>query len=496
MRHKMTKDARLELSKVVRQQYKNADWSEKGALLDHFVATTGYSRKYAVKLLNEQVCKHRKFRKKRASKYGDSALAALKKVWLASNRLCSKRLVPFLPELIASMRKFGHLDLDEDTEKQLLSLSAATMDRMLKPERKKYGPSKSTTKPGQLLKSQIEVRTFGAWDNAEPGFLEADCVAHCGPIAKGPFLYTLTVTDIATGWTELFGLPNKGESAVAAALSQSVRLLPFPVQGLDTDNGSEFINNVVISWCSRRKVTFTRSREYKKNDQAHVEEKNGSIVRRYVGYQRFEGEDSLCNLLALYRQVRLYVNYFQPSMKLSAKERLGGRVTKRYERAATPAQRILQSKLSDEVKSKVREQYSLLDPVALLKDIQHLQHELWKTACQADPKMIAEYSLVKVLSEADSKQPETVLVKLDQHSKELRRMRRRVPREPVLIRIPQGSNISACLKQQIEALPPGAHFAVRQIENFGSRGALDNALFRLHEERKIARIAHGKYAVM
>lgn len=221
---------------------------------------------------------------------------ALLAVWKAANGICSKRLVPFLPELVSAMERFGHLSLPPEVRTRLLSVSVATVDRLLASERHKDAKGISTTKPGQLLKRQIPVRTFADWNDVRPGFFEADTVSHCGGQAVGSFLYTLTLTDISTCWTECAGLLGRTEADVTGVINELRKRLPFPMLGLDTDNGGEFINYELFRYCEREGITFTRSRSNKKNDQAHVEEKNGSVVRRLVGYDRFEGVESLRNL--------------------------------------------------------------------------------------------------------------------------------------------------------------------------------------------------------
>ncbi len=220
--------------------------------------------------------------------------------------------MPFLPTIISSLEKFGHLKISTGTRDKLLTLSHASADRLLKQERKKYSRRKSTTRPGYLLKKHIPIRTYADWNDVTPGFFEADLVAHGGSSGSGQFLHTLTMTDIATGWTECSALLSKSEVSVLRAFTTVKATLPFPLLGLDTDNGSEFINHAVLNWCTEHSITFTRSREYKKNDQAHVEEKNGSVVRRLIGYDRFEGESSWRLLTMLYEIARLYVNFFQP----------------------------------------------------------------------------------------------------------------------------------------------------------------------------------------
>jgi hypothetical protein len=211
--------------------------------------------------------------------------------------------------------------------------------------------------------------------------MEADLVAHCGERNEGAYLNTLVLTDIATGWTVCVALLRRSEADVSGAIHAARQLLPFPLLGLDTDNGGEFINYELLRYCEKEKITFTRSRAYRKNDQAHVEEKNGSIVRRLIGYDRYEGTDAWRALTALYRLLLPYVNFFQPSMKLLSRERLGGSTTKRYDKAQTPYQRALGSSvISEDQKSRLRDSYEKLDPVLLLQELEHLQDEFWRCA--------------------------------------------------------------------------------------------------------------------
>jgi IS30 family transposase len=226
------------------------------------------------------------------------------------------------------MELHGHLGLPADVRIKLLEIRRSTVERILSVEKERAGKSISTTKPGNLFKHQIQVRTFADWGNVIPCFLEADLVAHCGGNTNGAFLNTLTLTDITTGWTECLPLLRKSANDVIIGLKLAQELLPFPLLGVDTDNGSEFINHELMDFCDDNEITFTRSRAYRKNDQAHVEEKNGSIVRRVIGYDRFEGRVAWEALSELYRVIRVYINFFQPSLKLLSKERNGARVSK------------------------------------------------------------------------------------------------------------------------------------------------------------------------
>ena len=274
----------------------------------------------------------------------DVGQAALIAAWRTVNYVCGKRLVPFLPELIPTMERHGHLSLSDKTRADLLELSAATADRIFRQFRFDHRPhGKTTTKSGQLLKHHVPIRTFADWADTRPGFMEADLVAHCGGNSEGPFLHTLVLTDVATGWTECLALLRRTEADILQALTTARQILPFQLVGLDTDNGSEFMNYGLLAYCERETIQFTRGRARRKNDQCFVEQKNGSIVRQLVGYDRYEGSLAYRQLAELYRVVRLYVNFFQPSMKLTTKTRDGSRVTKRYDIAQTPYQRLSNS---------------------------------------------------------------------------------------------------------------------------------------------------------
>jgi hypothetical protein len=320
-------------------------------------------------------------------RYTEPVRLALITVWKAANRICSRRLIPFLPDFVAVLERFGHISLSGKVRKDLLAMSSATADRLLYHERHAAGATISTTRRGKLLKHQIPIRTFFDWNDLAPGFVEADLVAHCGERAEGAFLNTLTLTDIATGWTECLALIRRSEANVSAAIHAGRQRLPFPLLGLDTDNGGEFINYDLLDYCEREKITFTRARTYRKNDQAHVEEKNGSVVRRLVGYDRYEGMDAWRALTALYGVLRLYVNFFQPSVKLLSKERKEGRTTKRYDKAQTPYRRVLSSTaVGEDRKSQLRDFYERLDPVVILKELEYLQDRFWEYAHkQASP---------------------------------------------------------------------------------------------------------------
>jgi len=370
-----------ELLTQVVPRYREASREQKSIILNEFIASTGYARKYAIRLLTMLVVAlPGPIQRPRERRYGAEVQDALRISWQAANYIGSKRLAPFLEELVPALERHGYLGLSEEVRKQLLSISPATIDRILHPLRKADAPKGiSTTKSGILLKKQIPVRTFADWNESGPGFFEADLVAHCGSTTEGAYLNTFVLTDIATGWVECLPLLYRSQHTVIESLDYARKVLPFPVLGLDTDNGSEFINAELMAYCEREKITFTRGRAYKKNDQCFVEQKNGVVVRQLVGYDRFEGEMAYLQLRELYRAVRLYVNFFQPSMKLHVKHRDGAKVQRVYDPAKTPFQRLCVA-LGAEATENLSAIYLALDPVELLRQIKIMQDALWKHA--------------------------------------------------------------------------------------------------------------------
>src|SRR5712691_3025832 len=381
MRSQMSYQAKRELLLQIAPRYREASSRLKEVILDEFVAATGYARKYAIRLLNHPSDQKLTIARPRPPHYGPEVQQALHLAWTAANHICAKRLVPFLPTLVASLERHGHLHLSEQGRADLLAMSPATADRILQPYRKQERHGLSTTRSGTLLKKQIPVRTFNDWNETKPGFMEADLVAHCGTQAEGSYLYTLTLTDIATGWTECLPLLNRGQEAVVAALKRAQQLLPFPLLGIDTDNGAEFINMELMAYCEQEHITFTRGRPQKSNDQCYVEQKNGQIVRQVVGYDRFVGELAYRQLTELYRALRVYVNCFQPSMKLQTKQREGSKVRRTYDQAQTPMQRLLASgAVSPTKQQELLRITAALDPLRLLQQLEHLQKALWRYA--------------------------------------------------------------------------------------------------------------------
>jgi hypothetical protein len=375
----MSHRSKRELLESVQPRYLKARKVEKQKMLDEFTAATGYHRKYALRLLKHGYPRRKGKPKGRQAMYRGEVVSALEQIWEVYGRICSKRLHPYLPEGLKVLERCGEIQFSAEIKSLLLSISSATMDRCLRPVRVKSSHGLSTTKPGSLLKKAIPIRTFADWNEDQPGFLEIDLVAHCGETTEGPYLNTLTCTDICTGWTELLALRRHTQEAVRDALHAMRPDLPFALLGIDSDNGSEFINDLLYRYCLNNKITFTRSRPYKKNDQAHVEQKNWSVVRHTIGYDRLETEDEFLLLQSIYIDLRLYINFFQPVLKLISKERIGNKNIRRYDQARTPYQRILDRKeVALDVKARLTNRYVQLNPVTLRISLDQKVARLWK----------------------------------------------------------------------------------------------------------------------
>ncbi len=393
----LTMKERRAVSKETARRYQRVRKKEKGEILDEFVLLTGYSRWYASWVLRNwgrrvlvnpngsrpvvfQGERNHSVKKKKNRIYGKKVLAALKQVWLICDCICGKRLAPYLPEIVSVLIRYGELTVDEATREKLLKVSAATVDRLLAEEKAKYRlKDRARTKPGTLLLSQIPIRTFSDWDKQKPGFVEIDLVGHDGGSTRGEYAQTLDVTDVCTGWTETQAVKNKAQVWVYAALKDIRKRLPFPLLGIDSDNGGEFINDELLRYCQQEGITFTRSRPYRKNDSCFVEQKNYSVVRRAVGYHRYQTERELRLLNELYKGLRPYTDFFQPVMKLKEKVRIGSRVKKKYDKARTPYQRVLESPhVSKDDKKRLREWYGQYNPAELKRAISRVQKRLQK----------------------------------------------------------------------------------------------------------------------
>jgi hypothetical protein len=382
MDHKISPQTKRDVLEALRGRYGQASRMEKSQILDEFVAIAGCHRKHAIRLLSSDepvssgspVPADPPVPGRRI--YSEAVREALVVLWEAADRICGKRLKAILPGLISAMERHKHLSLDPTVRELVLSASPATIDRLLNPIRS--GASQGTkrrraTKPSK----QIPIRTFADWNEPEPGFLEIDFVSHGGSSMRGVFLWSLVATDVCSGWVEMLPLVAREQSLVVEGLSVLRRQFPMPIRGIDSDNDSAFINETLLAYCQEQKIEFTRSRAYQKNDQAWIEQKNGAVIRRFVGYERYTGPVAAQCLARLFQMVRLFVNYFQPSFKLLSKTREGAKVKKRYHKPATPCDRLLaHASISSDAKETLRATAASLDPLNLLHRIREGQSVL------------------------------------------------------------------------------------------------------------------------
>src|ERR1700716_1486918 len=381
MAGKISMGARREVVSAVAERYRSAKRAEKGRILDELCATTGWHRKHAVRALQRHATVtpgEVPASRGRRRRYGATIKEALTALWEASDRVCGKRLKVMIPTLLPALEQHGRLKLGEGDRDLVLAISSATIDRLL-------GDVKVAASGGKrrragfysAIRREVAIRTFNDWNSPPPGYCEVDMVAHGGTSVAGLFIQTLTMVDVATGWTECLPLVTRDGSLVVDAINRAQSLFPWLLRGVDFDNDSAFMNDVVVPWCREQKLEVTRSRAYKKNDQAFVEQKNGAVVRRLMGYGRFDGVETARMMARLYAAARLYVNFFQPSFKLKEKRREGAKVIKRYHPPSTPCERALaHPKVAAAVKTRLRDQYRTLDPVALLAEIRAVQEEL------------------------------------------------------------------------------------------------------------------------
>ena len=369
--------------KQLSNRYRQASKKDKGIMLDEYCATSQHSRKHAIKTLSkafkEQTIRMKTVKKKpgRKSTYNLEPLVfVLKNIWLASDQMCGKRLKSALPLWLPHYERH-YKPIEKEIYQLLENISSATIDRLLSPLRVNYNKGRSGTKPGTLIKTQIPILTE-QWDARKPGFVEADTVAHCGTSLSGDFIWSLTLTDIFSGWTELRAVWGKGATGIVNRINEIEDMLPFRLLGFDSDNGSEFLNYHLLRYfadsdnAEKLRIQFTRSRPYKKNDNAHVEQKNWTHVRQLLGYHRLDNIKLLPLINELYsNQVSDFNNFFCPNVKLISKERIKSKVKKVHSKAATPYQRLMNSEYIDKkTKLKLENKFSVLDPFELQKSIQ------------------------------------------------------------------------------------------------------------------------------
>ena len=369
--------------KLLRERYSTSSKQEKSEILDEFVKTTGYGRKYAIALLNgKRNYVKGVIRRPRSVKYGPGLISSLLILSDLFDGVCSKRLRAAMTVELPRLYESGSLQINQESYEKLMQISPATMDRLLVGRRRQIRKSRGFTKPGTLLKHQIPVRTWADWTEDQPGFCELDLVDHSGGlvIPGADHAWTLCFTDIKTTWTECVAVQNKAQVHVFAAICRARQRLPFPLLGIDSDNGSEFINDQLLRYCDSEKITFTRGRAGKKNDNAYVEQKNWSVIRRAIGYYRYDTAEQLDLLNRLYAAMHYYVNFFIPMMKLKEKVRQGSKVKRVYDEPQTPYARVLACQdLSEERKSALRETYVMLNLIDLRRQLNELQAAILNT---------------------------------------------------------------------------------------------------------------------
>jgi hypothetical protein len=366
----------------LQKRYLKAKKKEKQTILDEFTKTTKYDRKYAIKLLRGSY-RHRTkaIQRPRSKIYSSIDASVLVKVCDLFDWICSKRVQPAIRIGLTELHKAEKLHISAEQKKRLCGISPATIDRLLTRHNKRpKQKGRSYTKPGTLLKHQIPIRTFSEWTENTAGFFEIDLCGHDGGLAKGDFGWTLNFIDVKVCWAEQVAVKNKAQVHVFAGIKTIRSRLPFSLLGIDSDSGSEFINHHLLNYCTAEKITFTRGRAGKKNDNPYVEQKNDSIVRNWVGYGRYDTDEQIAVLNELYAVLRLYLNFFVPVMKLKKKVRIGSKVRKRYDKAKTPYHRVLRAKdISVEVKEKLKKQRKTLNLVFLKEQIDSVLERLKPT---------------------------------------------------------------------------------------------------------------------
>lgn len=370
-------ESRRELARAASLRYARSTKKEKGTILDEFCANTGLTRKYALRMLRRPPELRKKLSRHRRRLYGEPEQLGLRRLWPLLGYCSAKRLVAGLPDLIDACERHGEWAPASPVKEKLLRMSASTCERLLRPIRRIRPKGLSLTRGGSFLRSQIAVRLGTEWDDAVPGFVEGDLVEHCGGRNEGSFLYTLTLTDVSLGWTELTPIANKGQIESVAGLELISRRMPVPLKGVDFDNGSEFMNHHMKAFCAKRGVKLTRGRPFVKNDGCRVEQKNGAIVRKHAGYGRLETPEQLCALKELYSVLRLLINFFEPSSRLSRVQGADGRSRKVYDAPKSPYRRAIESEhIEQAVKGMLEEQFLRLNPVALRNRLKLIKREL------------------------------------------------------------------------------------------------------------------------
>ncbi len=377
MVNQISKQTRQELIEAVSERYKDSSKKQKSRILDEISALTGFHRKHTIRLIRIGGNYVRTKEGYECPIYNQAVKEALVIAWEAADRICDKRLKALLPTLVESLERHGHIQLDSEVRRLLLLASAATIDRLLKPIRSVAKAHLRHRRRPKKASGHVPIRTFSDWNDPPPGYLEIDFVEHNGGLLTGSCAHSLVTVDIYSGWVEALPLLAKSQELVVEALGAISQRLPFPILGIDSDNDSAFVNDTLLAYCQSKGAEFTRSRAYRKNDQAWIEQKNGAVIRRFVGHSRYAGVIA-CQILAhLYQGIRLYVNFFQPSFKQLEKQRIGSKVKRYYEKPMTPHERLLlHQAMPNEAKESLKQLQKSLDPLALLHEIRKQQEAL------------------------------------------------------------------------------------------------------------------------
>ena len=368
----MSIKSKKEYMETLRERYWRGNKREKGAILDEWLRNTGENRKYAIKKFRYKVkLKPQDHRKIRTRIYGKDVEETLIKVWEIFDRPCGQRLVSSLEQEFLRLMSFGEISCSDSVREKMLRISSASIDRHLRNKKKGCLSLRQAIERNPLLTHRIPVKVSAEFDREKIGYTQIDFVEHGGSSAAGTYINSLNVTDAASGWTELEAVMGKGQEAAFKGLLLIKDRLPFPLLGIHPDNQNSLLNYHMAEFCEEEKIEFTRSRPYRKNDNCFVEQKNYTHVRREVGYLRYESEDEQSLLNDLYRhELRLYKNYFEPVIKLKSKERVGGKIKKKYFKALTPYHYLLNDPgISAEIKAKMRLAYQSLNPAELKRAI-------------------------------------------------------------------------------------------------------------------------------
>ena len=369
------------LKELQKRYFQARSKKEKSSIIDEYCQNTHQNRKYVIRKINSSFSLKPKKREKRKQIYDGYVRAALVELWEIFDRPCGQRLIPSIRNELNRLRQQEEIFVSNEVAEKLKRIGSATIDRKLKRQKQALHLSRKTggPKPSSLLYKKVPIR-LTEWDTSKVGFLEIDLVIHCGSSPLGPYICSLNTTEISSGWEEAEAIMGKGQIPTFEALQQIRERTPFEWKGIDSDNGPEFINDHLVKYCEKENIEFTRSRPLKKNDNAYIEQKNWTYVRKTFGYLRYDTNEELSIMNSLYeKELRLYKNFFSPVMKLIGKQRIGGRVKRKYDTPKTPYQRLIESgQISKEVKKKLQKLYQSLNPAELKRRIDEKKRKLYQ----------------------------------------------------------------------------------------------------------------------